>query len=905
MKLRHIFLFFVLSFLMAQERIAITEFDPSGVNSTTARNITNRFSYELSKANKFEIVERELMDKILEEQKFQNSGCVANECAVEIGQMIGVSLIVAGNVSKIEDLYSLNIRLIDVETGKIIYQDMDDYEGSVKDFIQVTIKNMALRMAAEASKSQKTDQTQMEQFTSTKKGDVIFNVDQPSVAIYIDGRYSSRSSGNQVLLSIAEGPHTIRFSSDGFKDWEKDINVLGDQELSFDVAMKKGTSKAEKASTGILLVRSSPSQATVFVDGIEKGSTLLQITDIGVGEHEIRIEKNLYYSHSEKINIQPDVISEVKGDLKPNFGSLTIQSTPSGSVVQIDGQTKGKTPYSIEKIQSGSYHIQVSRDLYHTHEENYIITDGSENNLDIRLTPAFGTLIITSNPSQADVELDGQVRGQTPLTIDELPSGDYHLTLQKELFQSIEQSITIEDGQTHEKNIELDARSGLLSITGSPNSSDIYANGNLIGQVPLKNVRIQEGVIELTIKSKNHYDKTEYLTINRNETISKTIDLTPHTGKIIVVTEPPDADVYLDNKLVGTSPSILSGIFVGDHTIQVKHPDYLEQSESFNLLRDEKKELRFKLITYTGSVQQKIDRADTKLKWLIGGTSLLASVGVWSAYLGEEKYQLYLDAQSSEGASTYYFSTQILDAVSTGLLISSGISTLYTLKQSIELNKLKKYFGIMESHLTTKLEPNEGDTITDIDGNVYQTVLIGNQVWMAENLKVSKYRDGTAIATGHSNSAWANLSSGAYAMYDDNSNNGETYGYLYNWYAVDDSRNIAPEGWHIPTDNEWQELVDYLGGSSVAGGKMKETGTNHWNSPNTDATNESGFTALPGGYRYYNGFYSHMGNLGTFWSSTESNSYTAWYRLLHYNRSDVYRYYYGKRYGFSVRCIRD
>jgi len=194
---------------------------------------------------------------------------------------------------------------------------------------------------------------------------------------------------------------------------------------------------------------------------------------------------------------------------------------------------------------------------------------------------------------------------------------------------------------------------------------------------------------------------------------------------------------------------------------------------------------------------------------------------------------------------------------------------------------------------------------TDIDGNLYQIVRIGDQVWMAENLKVTHYRNGDEIPTGLDNASWSSTTNGAYAVYDDNESNADTYGYLYNWFAVDDSRNIAPEGWHVPTDDEWQTLVDYLGGSSVAGGKLKEEGTTHWNSPNTDATNVSGFTALPGGYRYSIGSYYSMGYSGYFWSSTEHGSSDAWDRRLGYDSSGVDRGGDDKLDGFSVRCIRD
>ena len=475
-----------ISWIIGQERIAVMQFEGSGVDEITSKNITDRFSYELSKTRRFDIVEREMMDKILEEQKFQASGCVADECAVEIGQLIGVSQIVAGSISKIGDFYSLNIKLIDVATGKIIYQDMDDHEGKVTDFIKGTIKNIAMRMGAEASMGSDQSGETTTQYASTRKGKVIFNINQINVAIFMDGQYNSLSSGNQVTLSIAEGMHTIKFSLSGFKDWEKDFNVMAEQELSYDVSLIPGSSIQVEATTGILVVRSEPTGATAYVDGIEKGTTILQIADIGVGDHEIRIEKNLYYPYSEILNIQPDMIGEVKTVLKPNFGSLSINSLPIGSVVMINGQVKGKTPYSIDRIKSDSYNIRVSKDLYHTHEENYIITDGSVNTRDISLTPAFGKLNLKTDPADAEVRIDGQSRGTTPFELDELPSGNYHITLIKDLYQTINLDIVIEDGKNLELNMNMDARSGILSITGKPNGAEIAANGKRIGNLPLK-----------------------------------------------------------------------------------------------------------------------------------------------------------------------------------------------------------------------------------------------------------------------------------------------------------------------------------------------------------------------------------------------------------------------------------
>ena len=204
-----------------------------------------------------------------------------------------------------------------------------------------------------------------------------------------------------------------------------------------------------------------------------------------------------------------------------------------------------------------------------------------------------------------------------------------------------------------------------------------------------------------------------------------------------------------------------------------------------------------------------------------------------------------------------------------------------------------------------------GQNITDVDGNSYKTVYIGTQQWMGENLKVSKYNDGTVIPNITDNTQWSQLSTGAWSYYNNDAANNAKYGKLYNWYSVsktsNGNKNVCPTGWHVPTYAEWTVLIDsyYLGGESVAGGKMKEVGTTSWNSPNTDATNTSLFSALPGGYRYSNGKYYYIGNDGYWWSSTEIITGDAWSRYLNYNYGTATSYNLNKKHGFSVRCLRD
>lgn len=200
----------------------------------------------------------------------------------------------------------------------------------------------------------------------------------------------------------------------------------------------------------------------------------------------------------------------------------------------------------------------------------------------------------------------------------------------------------------------------------------------------------------------------------------------------------------------------------------------------------------------------------------------------------------------------------------------------------------------------------QAQTVKDIDGHVYNTVTIGTQVWMAENLKTTKYNDSTDIQLILDNKVWKALFTPAYFWYDnDETANKNTYGALYNWYAV--STNIlCPAGWHIPDYAEWTTMIKKLrGGERVAGGKLKETGTTHWRSPNKRATNSSGFTALPGGFRDSSGKFHDIGIFGGWWSNTETSAAKACYRGLLHDHGTAGSGESHKPDGFSVRCLRN
>jgi uncharacterized protein (TIGR02145 family) len=223
--------------------------------------------------------------------------------------------------------------------------------------------------------------------------------------------------------------------------------------------------------------------------------------------------------------------------------------------------------------------------------------------------------------------------------------------------------------------------------------------------------------------------------------------------------------------------------------------------------------------------------------------------------------------------------------------ISNSGDTLFIGNQKIQVS------GISRSK-------NIGPELIDIDGNVYQSIKIGNQTWMRDNLKVSKYRNGDNIASGLTNSQWGTTTSGAVTAYDNNGSISTFYGNLYNWYAVSDSRGLCPTGWHVPSQSEFSELISFLGGAAIAGGKIKSESST-WASPNIAASNSSGFSSLAAGTRPQNGSYTSLGSFTAYWSITPTLSNDAFGIFLNSQSINVATGYDIRYSGYSVRCLKD
>jgi uncharacterized protein (TIGR02145 family) len=292
---------------------------------------------------------------------------------------------------------------------------------------------------------------------------------------------------------------------------------------------------------------------------------------------------------------------------------------------------------------------------------------------------------------------------------------------------------------------------------------------------------------------------------------------------------------------------------------------------------------------------------------------LLVFIGNDTIALNSQKTSAYTIRQFN--AALCNFNTIHTNA--SGYADSILISVKWTVTNETTIESERKYLfkRNFEKTINIDLNVNFSDinledwisNVTDFDGNVYKTIKIGNQVWMAENLKVTKYRDGSVIQKVTDGTQWVNLNNGAYCFYNNDPIYKEVFGCLYNFHVISDNRGIAPIGWHIPSDEEWNELANYLGGENISGGKLKAEGLKFWQTPNLGATNESGFSALPSGSRdnSNSGLFYLNGKVQDYWSSTIFDSESSWRRSLGYDNSKLYRSLADKKCGFSIRCIKN
>ncbi len=429
---------------------------------------------------------------------------------------------------------------------------------------------------------------------------------------------------------------------------------------------------------------------------------------------------------------------------------------------------------------------------------------------------------------------------------------------------------------------------GKLTINSIPAGANISLNGIPVATKTPFTGELNPGRTRIQL-SKSKYqilDTIMHVQSSINEVL--TINLKPSTIWLNINSNPTSAQVELDGVKIGTTPlsqelDLSDKSKQGQRSLKLTLPDYAEQTQTIQI--------------YPSKDPLKVSMDLKKLE----GTFFIESVPSGAEVFMDGVYFGQTPLQGSMPIGKYSVELKMEECIPSApkqIIVNDKIQA----KLNVKLKFRPKDADSIHSVIA------DGGLLQDASGNSYKTVKIGEQVWMAENLKTDRYNNGDIIPNIQDNAEWAKLQNGAWCNYDNFIQNDEIYGKLYNWYALADSRNICPVGWHVPSNAEWEKLIDYLGGENVAGGKMKSTGLSLWESPNLEATNSSGFSGLPGGSRpggFYDGSFYGIG-YKSFWWCTYDNLPCLATGIYHEDGSavepdaEVYN-----DNGLYIRCLKD
>lgn len=546
---------------------------------------------------------------------------------------------------------------------------------------------------------------------------------------------------------------------------------------------------------------------------------------------------------------------------------LVINSEPEVANVFIDDKLAGTTPFQ-RKYKEGEYTYRLEKPRYHN-KAGQISLEDERKRLELTLKPQFGNLQITSEPEDnMQIYLDDEnTTMTTPATLEEVSSGEHTVMLNSKWYQPKTKKVTVRDEQTTAVDFTLEPAFANVSVTTQP-EAEILIDDQVKGTGSW-NGRMLEGIYTIKAQKDKYYSQSEQVEVIAGERETLNFTLKGKTGNADIVTTPMDAEVYLDDKKQGTSPLTLKNLLVGNYELRLEKEGYGIVKKTLTIEEDETLTVNE---TLPEGKEIRITSQPEGAKLFVDGTSYGKTPQKLTLSFGNHKVKLI------DGSTT--------------------------VEKSLDVTQ----FGEEQFEYSLIIT---GSFTDSRDGQIYEWVRIGDQVWMAENLNYDQSSYGND---------WC---------YDNNSSNCDTYGRLYDWAAVmqgasSSSSNpsgvqgVCPDGWHVPSDEEWKELEMKLGMSQSEADGTGDRGTNEgsklagnaylWNDGDLENNSEfgsSGFTALPGGDRYYYGDFYSIGYYGFWWSSKEYSSMNAWRRKLYYYYSNVHRHHNAKEYGFSVRCVRD
>ena len=685
---KYLFIFFLSAIAFSQTEkkvIAVTEIEHKGLSKIALQRIYNRLETELFNLGKYSVTTRGEIDKILEEQQFQYSGCTQQECATQIGRFLNANYMLLPNIlyeQKTGNL-SATFKLVNVETAKISSVVTRDLK--VNNAIELSSKIFPMLVDLYKKETGEDPSIQITRQTEQTKFEIVFRLNVEEVYCRYNQYAPLTSTGDRAIFKLPSGEYTFYFEKNQYKRLEKTIYVEKDQEIEIELQPDK-KQIVEYLAPGIVMIETQPEGCEILISG-QKIGTSPYTGVLNPGTHNVELRKELYYTAILSFVLEPGETEVVEHTLDPKFGLITIIPVPARSSVKIDGKLY-VTPKDLQ-INSGRHIATVERDMYHTYEESFEIFDGDNKTINAVLKPAFGSLEIDSYPeTTADVYIDDKLVGTTPYTYNPCPSGEYVVKVKKPFYNTASEKVTVTDEATVKRTLMLTPNVGTL-IVNAP-SADIFINDLKVGKNKFSK-KYPPGNYTVRAEMKNHYsdEKEVFVIVGQEQTIN--LEPIPKKGSISVIVSPPDARnviVLLDGIEQGNAPKVIT-VPVGKHTVETRSKDYLPETKYVNVEENKNIPVQFDLLSYTGSMQQEIDKWKTRK--IVSGLSILLSSAA-SGYFFYQAEQAFTNYQNATSTQTALDQKEAVKANELYTVIALGVGGVFAIEYV--RSSIKKRFAI-------------------------------------------------------------------------------------------------------------------------------------------------------------------------------------------------------------------
>lgn len=474
---------------------------------------------------------------------------------------------------------------------------------------------------------------------------VEFNIQPEDVFISHNNNAPVPVRGSRGQFRLAEGTHRFTFSKQGYEDKNIELNVTENSSQS--VSLERGASEARLELQGFVVIESEPAGAELYLNEQYIGVTPYQ-GQLIAGDYNYRLSLPLYNTDTGSFSLsQGETVNLPKVELVPRFGTLSISSDPAGADVILNNSNRGQTPIEGLRLDSGEYNLEIRQSLYHPYSESFLLADGENKDIDIRLEPAFGELVIDSSPEQgAKVFIDDREVGVTPYRNQRLSSGRYVVRLEKDLYSPSTRQIEVRDEETTRENIALSPNFGTLTIISD--GAEIFLDDRSVGRDRYQ-TRLQQGRYSLAAKKDRHIDAQENVFIQVGENREVKLEPEPRQGAVSVVTQPFEArgaEILINgDRRRETTPAVIP-LLMGSYDVAVNHSDYLEQTRQVSIREGQTIDLEFTMQTYRGSMQAKRN-SWRRNKWIsLAGTVIALGGAVYFDYEGQSYRDDFYSATS-------------------------------------------------------------------------------------------------------------------------------------------------------------------------------------------------------------------------------------------------------------------